>query len=59
MKTKTIYIFLEQVCWDNNKELHGKMISGIPVISLNELMDKKESSAIIIMSKFHWQEIVE
>ena len=43
---------------DNDKELHGKMISGIPVISLNELMDEKESAAIIIMSKFHWQEIV-
>lgn len=44
---------------DNNKEVHGKMVSGIPVISLNELMDEKESVAIIIMSKFHWQQIVE
>jgi len=42
---------------DNDQLIHGKMIKNIPVISLDEL--NKKEVAIIILSKFYWEEILE
>lgn len=41
---------------DNDCSKHGMYIQNIPVISLEEIKDKK-SAAIIIMNTFHWHEI--
>ncbi len=42
---------------DNDKEKQGKSIRGIPIMALEELGEKKEKAAIIIMNKFYHQEI--
>ena len=44
---------------DNDKEKQGKKIKGIPIMALEELKEKKEKAAIIIMNKFYHQEIAE
>lgn len=42
---------------DNDIAKQGKKIGGVPIISLDEVLNRKNAS-IIVVNKFHWKEIM-
>lgn len=43
---------------DNDTAKQGNHIGGVPVISLDKVVDRKNAS-IIVVNKFHWKEIMD
>lgn len=43
---------------ENDTEKQGKSIKGVPIISLDEVVNR-ESASIMVVNKFHWKEILD